>query len=197
MNKKINLVLSATVAAVLLSACNGSKKQPDTLVPFAGVAHSIAPNNVASYVQEHLTRYQAMKLELEGLPYRLSMMKLDTDNNEIYVYLDNQDASVDKLDHHDGYAMIGFDFETFQPLNKLSLCLGNIKSIEDKVDACYRSAQISMDTIVEDTQYSGTVKKNGSDGVYSINLEINEALITHGSLEISQDDSNSATLSGD
>ena len=81
------------------------------------------------------------------------------DNNQIYVYLDKKNAVAGKSDEHDGYAIIGFDLAEFTPLNKLSLCVGKIKNLASKVDACYRAAAIKMEDIVGDTTYSGTVKK--------------------------------------
>ena len=78
-------------------------------MPSIKVAHTIQPKDVAAYVAAHQKNYQQMQLDFEGIPYQISMMKMDSDNNQIYVYLDKKNAVAGKSDEHDGYAIIGFN----------------------------------------------------------------------------------------
>jgi len=202
MTHKLPTIFALSIAASLLAGCGSSGKTLTTTntkdVASTKVAHSIKPDEVAAYVAEHLENYNDMSLTFDGIDYKVSIMKIDGDNSQVYVYLDSKNPAVDKTNSHNGYATFGFNFDTFKPVNKLKICFGTVTATTNNADVCY-SAQKSMKMTTEifGTQYDGLVSKDTSDGVYEVTASINDSLITHGTLNITLDDSNKAILSGE
>jgi len=190
----------AIIMAVGLSACgsSNSSKATTTVTPTSPTTvtptvtpeevHSIKPEDVPAYISTFTQQIAQVELVLDNQKYSLTFVEQDQEDN-LFI-----------LKYNNGLVFAGFNFEQEQPTTSVMLFEGNNSLLNSREENALNqfiatatkkwvTHDIKNDSENDNIIYTGTVKDTATQGVFSIRLVINEAIIGAGdsTLEVSGD----------
>jgi hypothetical protein len=155
------------IALLALQACGGEKRNNVNKViePEPQVVHELQPEKIPAYIADFKEAYAQLEFQFEGQKSAINFADFDQENNILYAF------------YEQGILAIGFDFEENTPLASLTVYETDE---EGKVKQEFSSHEIEVTEQGGNFLYTGSVIKESSQGLFSIRLVMNEAILSSG-----------------